>query len=125
MKKALFSNMRPGFYLGLLAVVVLLLLGTTRCCAQTKQTAVYDTVYCNVDCIQKYVSKQTPKSTRLYAVYVDKEQGIADLISISRSVYDYVLTCKEYGLKPSLGIKLKNGEIYSIVKLKKNIRWKR
>ena len=124
MKKALFSNMRPGFYLGLLAVVVLLLLGTTRCCAQ-KQTAVYDTVYCNIGCIQKYVTKQTAKSTRIYAVYVDKQAGIADLVPVSQSTYNYILTCKEYALEPSLGLKLRNGELYSIVKLKKQIRWKR
>lgn len=120
-----FKHMRPGFWLGIVALVLMLVLGTIRCSAQEKQPAVYDTVYCDVSCIQKYVTKETPKTTRLYAVYVDKENGIMDLISVSRTVYDYILMCKEYGLEPQLGIKLKNGEVYSIVKLKRKIRWKK
>lgn len=117
-----FKHMRPGFWLGLVAVCVCLLLGTVRCSAQT-QAVVYDTIRCNVDCIQKYVSKSTPKTTKIYAVYVDKQNDVMDLIYVPKSVYDYILVCREYSLQPKLGIRLKNGNIYSIVKLKQYIRW--
>lgn len=117
-----FKHMRPGFWLGLVAVCVCLLLGTVRCNAQI-QAAVYDTIRCNVDCIQKYVSKSTPKTTKIYAVYVDKQNDVMDLIYVPKSVYDYILVCREYSLQPKLGIRLKNGNIYSIVKLKQYIRW--
>lgn len=117
-----FKHMRPGFWLGLIAVCVCLLLGTVRCNAQ-KQAAVYDTIRCNVDCIQKYVSKSTTKTAKIYAVYVDKQNDVMDLIYVPKSVYDYILVCKEYSLQPKLGIRLKNGNIYSIVKLKQRIRW--
>lgn len=127
MKRAKFNwnEMRPGFWLGILAVLVLLILGTLHSCAQEKQIAVYDTVYCNMNCIQKYVSKSTAKTTRIYAVYVDKANDIMELIPVSKSVYDYILTSKEYGLTPKLGIRLRNGEIYSIVKLKQRMKWKK
>jgi len=120
-----FKHMRPGFWLGIVALVLMLLLGTIRCSAQEKQPAVYDTIRCNIECIQKYVTKSTPKTVRMYAVYVDKENNIMDLISVSKTVYDYILMCREYGIEPQLGIKLKNGEVYSIVKLKRKIRWKK
>lgn len=119
-----FKHMRPGFWLGLIAVCVCLLLGTVRCNAQT-QAAVYDTIRCDVGCIQKYVSKSTAKTTKVYAVYVDKQNDVMDLIYVPKSVYDYILVCKEYSLQPKLGIRLKNGNIYSIVKLKQYIRWKK
>jgi hypothetical protein len=117
-----FKHMRPGFWLGLIAVCVCLLLGTVRCSAQT-QAAVYDTIRCDVGCIQKYVSKSTAKTTKIYAVYVDKQNDVMDLIYVPKSVYDYILVCKEYDLRPKLGVRLKNGNIYSIVKLKQRIRW--
>lgn len=117
-----FKHMRPGFWLGLVAVCVCILLGTVRCSAQTQAT-VYDTIRCNVDCIQKYISKSTPKTTKIYAVYVDKQNDVMDLIYVPKSVYDYILVCREYSLQPKLGIRLKNGNIYSIVKLKQYIRW--
>lgn len=116
-----FNNMWPGFWLGLLLIVILLIVLPTKCSAQ-RQTAVYDTIYCNIDCIQKYVVKTTPKSTKIFAVYVDKQHSIAELIPVTKSTYEYITVCKENNIKPSLGIKLKNGQIYSLIKFKRKMR---
>ena len=118
-----FKHMRPGFWLGLVAVCVCLLLGTVRCNAQQKQVAVYDTIRCNTECIQKYVTKSSVKTTKVYAVYVDKQNDIMDLVYVPKSTYDYILMCREYSIRPQLGIRLRNGVIYSIIKLQK--KWKR
>lgn len=118
-----FKHMRPGFWLGLIACVALLFLGTVRCSAQEKQPAVYDTIRCNTEYIQKYVSKSTAKTTKVYAVYVDKQNDIMDLVYVPKATYDYILMCREYGIRPQLGIRLRNGTIYSIIKLQK--KWKR
>lgn len=115
--------MRPGFWLGLIAVCVCLLLGTVRCNAQQKQAVVYDTIRCNIECIQKYVTKSSVKTTKVYAVYVDKQNDIMDLVYVPKSTYDYILMCREYGIRPQLGIRLRNGAIYSIIKIQK--KWKR
>lgn len=116
------SNLDPGFWIALIMLIALLAFCAVSCNAQTKQTAVYDTIFCKTECIQKYVEKKTAKSSRVYAVYVDKQHGVAELIPVSKSVFNYIATCKEYQVKPNLGIRLKNGQIYSIVKLKTKIQ---
>lgn len=116
-----FKHMRPGFWLGLVAVCVCILLGTVRCSAQTQAT--YDTIRCNTEYIQKYISKSTAKTTKVYAVYVDKQNDIMDLVYVPKTTYDYILMCREYGIRPQLGIRLRNGAIYSIIKIQK--KWKR
>lgn len=117
------NKMMPGFWAAVILSIILALLFAQKCSAQQKQTVVYDTIYCNVQHIQKFVTKPTAKSSRVYAVYVDKQHSIAELIPVSKSVFEYVQTCKEYQITPNLGIKLKNGQIYSLVKLKTRVKW--
>lgn len=77
-----------------------------------------DTLRINPSCITKVIEKKTPKSTRYYAVYNDGEK-IQDIIPIGKTVLEYVQVCRENQIKPSLGIKLKDGRITSIVKLQR------
>lgn len=88
-----------------------------HCHAQ--QTAQYDTILCHYEHIDKFIEKPAGKSTRIFAVYTDQKRAILDFIPVSKSVYEYIMMCKEYKITPSLGIRLKNGEIYSIVRLKR------
>lgn len=76
-----------------------------------------DTLQINPSCIEKVIQKQTPKTVRYYAVYNDSD--ISELIPISKTVLEYMQTCKENGLRPNLGIKFKDGQIVSIIKYKK------
>lgn len=96
------------------------LLVATSCFAQQKQEVQLDTMVCKVNCIDKFCEVPTAngKSTRIYAVYNDSSLGISELIPVSKSVYTYIQTCKANGLKPTLGIKLRNGQISSIIRYK-------
>lgn len=76
-----------------------------------------DTIPCKVECIKSYLSRQTPKTTHHYVVY--KDSTLEEIIPISKSVKDYVEMCKQNGIRPSLGIYLKNGQIMSVVRYKK------
>lgn len=87
----------------------------------------YDTIVCYNECIQKIVEIPTAngKSTRLYAVYNNSKMVgnnekaiIEELIPVSKSIVAYIETCKQTGIKPNLGIKLKNGQIQSIIRYK-------
>lgn len=95
--------------------------------AQTTQVN-YDTIVCNVEYIDEFVEipTSTGKSVKRYAVYNDKYNDISDIISVSKTVYDYIQTCKQHNIKPSLAIKLKDGVIVSIIRYKpKYIRRKK
>lgn len=105
----------PGFWVGLL-LLVLLLFAVSKCSAANAKV---DTVACNNTCIIKLVQINKEKSTKIYAVYVDKKHGINDLIPMSKTVYEYYSTCRRNNIEPSLGLKLRDGYIVSIVKRKK------
>lgn len=107
-----------SFWVGVFAIIILLALSVTHCHAQTKQSAKIDTIFCNNKAIKKFVEKDNGKSVRIYAVYDDK-CGISDIIPVSKTVYEYILVCKENGIEPNLGIKLRNGNISGIIKRKK------
>lgn len=111
-------------HLWLVVVFVLMLLGLTlRCQAQNIQKAQVDTVYCNVDCIEKYVSTTTQSGrTKTYAVYNDRNHNISELIPVSKTVLDYISLCDANGIMPTLGIRIRNGQISSIVRYKQKIR---
>lgn len=118
------EGIQPGFWIGL-AMVILLLVFTTKHC---HGKAVYDTIPCRTECIQKFIEQPTKNgNSRIFAVYTDEKDNIIDLIPVSASVYDYILLCKHNNINPSLGIKLRDGQIYSIIKykrkyVKKNVR---
>ena len=82
-----------------------------------KVVDVKDTIPCQVEGIKKYIEKQTTKSTKYYAVYNYGE--IQEIIYVSKTTKEYIDMCRENGIRPSLGIQLKNGQIMSIVKYKK------
>lgn len=106
----------------IIIAVILMILGAATCCAQ-KQQADIDTVICKVQCIQKYIPHTTKSGNVSYKViYIDKEAGVQEIIPVSKSVYQYIQECKEYGFEPQLGIKLRNGEISSIIRLKTKYR---
>ena len=110
------NKMEPGFWAGVIIICLLLFLSKCHLHAQTAQL---DTIMCKVECITKYVTRSTGKTTRIYAVYKDARAGIEDIIPVSKTVYEYIVTCSDNGIKPSLGIRLRNGQISSIVKFKR------
>lgn len=117
--KTIEQNPRFNYFLGML-LLLLLLIYAARCSAQTQQ-AQLDTVLCKVNCIDKFIEAPTAngKSTRIFAVYNDEAEGISELIPVSKTVYQYIKMCKDNNLKPSLGIKLRNGQISGIIRYKK------
>ena len=99
-------------------VIMILLFMTSKCHAQQK--AEIDTMACKVECIKQIVQKPSAngKTVKYLAVYVDKSAGFSEIIPISKSVVDYISTCKQFSLEPTLGIRLRNGVITSIVRYK-------
>lgn len=102
-----------------IAIVIILLLLTSKCHAQQKKAAI-DTMVCKVECIKQIVQKPSVngKTVKYLAVYVDKSAGFSEIIPISKSVVDYISTCKQFSIEPTLGIRLRNGVITSIVRYK-------
>ena len=101
-----------------LVVIILLLLLTSKCHAQQK--AAIDTMVCKVECIKQIVqqSSSNGKTVKYMAVYVDKSAGFSEIIPVSKSVVDYINVCKQFSVEPTLGIRLRNGVITSIVRYK-------
>lgn len=101
-----------------IAIIAIMLLITAKCHA-ADQTKV-DTMVCKVECIKKIVEMPTSngKSTKFYAVYNDTKAGFSEVIPISKSVVDYINMCKQYSVQPTLGIRLRNGVISSIIRYK-------
>ena len=101
-----------------LVVIILLLLLTSKCHAQQK--AAIDTMVCKVECIKQIVQQPSSngKTVKYMAVYVDKSAGFSEIIPVSKSVVDYINVCKKFSVDPTLGIRLRNGVITSIVRYK-------
>lgn len=109
----------PRFILGLLIALAILFFSAVRCCAQTKTKAQIDTMMCHTECIDKYVeATSSTGKVRYYAVYNDTKNDISELISVPQSVMNYIKLCEDNKIKPSLGIKLRNGQINSLIKYK-------
>ena len=107
----------PGPLVALVVIIILLLL-TSKCHAQQK--AVIDTMICKVECIKQIVQQPSSngKTVKYMAVYIDKKIGFSEIIPISKSVVDYINVCKQFSVEPTLGIRLRNGVITSIVRYK-------
>lgn len=107
----------PGPLIALVVIIILLLL-TSKCHAQQK--AVIDTMVCKIECIKQIVQKPSAngKTVKYMAVYVDKSAGFSEIIPISKSVVDYINVCKQFSVEPTIGIRLRNGVITSIVRYK-------
>ena len=99
-------------------VIMILLFMTSKCNAQQK--AAIDTMTCKVECIKQIVQKPSAngKTVKYLAVYVDKSAGFSEIIPVSKSVIDYINICKQFSVEPTLGIRLRNGVITSIVRYK-------
>lgn len=107
----------PGPLIALVVIIILLLL-TSKCHAQQK--AAVDTMVCKVECIKQIVQQPSSngKTVKYMAVYIDKKIGFSEIIPISKSVIDYINVCKQFSVEPTLGIRLRNGVITSIVRYK-------
>ena len=107
----------PGPLIALVVIIILLLL-TSKCHAQQK--AAIDTMICKVECIKQIVQQPSSngKTVKYMAVYIDKNIGFSEIIPISKSVVDYINVCKQFSVEPTLGIRLRNGVITSIVRYK-------
>lgn len=107
----------PSSLIALVVIIILLLL-TSKCHAQQK--AAIDTMVCKVECIKQIVQKPSAngKTVKYMAVYVDKSAGFSEIIPVSKSVVDYINVCKQFSVEPTLGIRLRNGVITSIVRYK-------
>nr|DAK09290.1 MAG TPA: hypothetical protein [Crassvirales sp.] len=100
-------------------IMMIMLLFTKNVFGQTKTTVKPDTVLCKTECIVKYVQTESKSGkVKTYAVYKDEKNGIEELIPISQTVLDYVKLCGQNNLKPTLGIKVKNGQIVSLIRYK-------
>lgn len=101
-----------------IVIIIMLLLMTSKCHAQQK--AAIDTMVCKVECIKQIVQQPSSngKTVKYLAVYIDKSAGFSEVIPISKSVVDYINTCKQFSIEPTLGIRLRNGAITSIVRYK-------
>lgn len=107
------------FMLGFLIALLILFFSAVRCCAQTKTKAQIDTMVCHSECIDKYVETTTSNGkVHYYAVYNDTKNDVSELIPVSQTVMSYIKLCSENSIKPSLGIKLRNGQIQSLIKYK-------
>lgn len=111
------ENNSPGPIIAIVIIIILLLM-TSKCHAQQK--AAIDTMVCKVECIKQIVQQPSDngKAVKYLAAYIDKSAGFSEVIPISKSVVDYINTCKQFSIDPTLGIRLRNGVITSIVRYK-------
>lgn len=108
----------PRYILGTIIALMILLFAVSKCNAQALKPQV-DTISCNVNCIDKYIEEKTSTGKmRYYAVYNDTKSDMSELIPVSQTVMSYIKLCSENNIRPSLGIKLKNGQISSLVRYK-------
>lgn len=112
------DKIEPGFWLSLILLVVMWSLFICKCSAQ-KSTAVWDTIPAKYTAIRSFVEKRTPKTVKIYAVY--KDEKIEDIIFVPKGTYEYLQLCKKNGLWPNIAIRLRNREVYSLIKINKKL----
>lgn len=100
-------------------LTLLLLMCTIKCSAQKAKV---DTIYCNPTCVIRYVQIEgSTGKMKTYAVYKDVKNNIQDLIPVSQSVMEYIKLCRQNDVEPTLGVRIRNGQIASIIKYKLKI----
>ena len=121
-----FKNERPNpsRFVSIVAFVTLLII---LLCLAAKSMAAniakVDTILCKTECMVKFVSINTKSNKeKTYVIYKDEKNNIEELIPVSTSVLEYITLCKQNGIKPHLGIRLKNNQITSIIKYKPKIK---
>ena len=110
------DNHNSGWIIAII-IIMMLLISTAKCHAA--DPVKIDTMLCKTECIQKIIQQTSPKGTiRYYAVYNDPSIKFSEIIQISKSVMEYMQLCKQYSIKPTLGIKLRNGVVSGIIRYK-------
>ena len=110
------DNHNSGWIIAII-IIMMLLISTAKCHAA--DPVKIDTMLCKTECIQKIIQQTSPKGTiRYYAVYNDPSIKFSEIIPISKSVMEYIHLCKQYSIKPTLGIKLRNGVVSGIIRYK-------
>ena len=110
------DNHNSGWVIAII-IIMMLLISTAKCHAADQVKV--DTMLCKTECIQKIIQQTSPKGTiRYYAVYNDPSIKFSEIIPISKSVMEYIQLCKQYSIKPTLGIKLRNGVVSGIIRYK-------
>lgn len=110
------DNHNSGWIIAII-IIMMLLISTAKCHAADQVKI--DTMLCKTECIQKIIQQTSPKGTiRYYAVYNDPSIKFSEIIPISKSVMEYIQLCKQYSIKPTLGIKLRNGVVSGIIRYK-------
>ena len=114
------NHFRVKFIFALLIAILIMAWCATRVKAQTVTVATrYDTLAINTLNVAKYVEeKSSTGKVRYYAVYNDKKNEIYEIIPVSQALMSYIRLCNANDIVPNLGVKLKNGEIVSLVKYK-------
>lgn len=115
---------RANEILGILIALFILLLCVTKCNAQTKQVARYDTIPCQNERIVKYISTTSPTGKVRYYAYYKEDTGFTDFVQCSQSIIDYIKMCEDNNVKPSLAIRLKNGRVQSMIRYRPKIKIK-
>ena len=110
------DNHNSGWIIAII-IIMMLLISTAKCHAA--DPVKIDTMLCKTECIQKIIQQTSTKGTiRYYAVYNDPSIKFSEIIPISKSVMEYMQLCKQYSIKPTLGIKLRNGVVSGIIRYK-------
>ena len=110
------DNHNSGWIIAII-IIMMLLISTAKCHAA--DPVKIDTMLCKTECIQKIIQQTSTKGTiRYYAVYNDPSIKFSEIIPISKSVMEYIHLCKQYSIKPTLGIKLRNGVVSGIIRYK-------
>lgn len=110
------DNHNSGWIIAII-IIIMLLISTAKCHAADPVKV--DTMLCKTECIQKIIQQTSPKGTiRYYAVYNDPSIKFSEIIPISKSAMEYIQLCKQYSIKPTLGIKLRNGVVSGIIRYK-------
>lgn len=110
------DNHNSGWIIAII-IIMMLLISTAKCHAA--DPVKIDTMLCKTECIQKIIQQTSTKGTiRYYAVYNDPSIKFSEIIPISKSVMEYIQLCKQYSIKPTLGIKLRNGVVSGIIRYK-------
>lgn len=110
------DNHNSGWIIAII-IIMMLLISTAKCHAADPVKV--DTMLCKTECIQKIIQQTSQKGTiRYYAVYNDPSIKFSEIIPISKSVMEYIQLCKQYSIKPTLGIKLRNGVVSGIIRYK-------
>ena len=110
------DNHNSGWIIAII-IIMMLLISTAK--SHAADPVKIDTMLCKTECIQKIIQQTSPKGTiRYYAVYNDPSIKFSEIIPISKSVMEYMQLCKQYSIKPTLGIKLRNGVVSGIIRYK-------